>query len=120
MAAPLPAGPYQSTTLEDGTAIPWYLLPFDPKGDCKALATRSFLLKDAAEAEERNEAVRNTLADLRSRDTRILVRIGDGFSTQAIADEERLTVSAARKAKSRAKRRFAARLAARGIVFRRS
>lgn len=40
----IPAGPYQTRTLADGTAFPYYILPFDKDGRCEGPLTRQHLL----------------------------------------------------------------------------
>jgi hypothetical protein len=49
MADRLPPGPYKTLRLDDGTAMPFYVIPFDKKGRCEGPETRRHLI----------EAVRN-------------------------------------------------------------
>jgi len=49
MSTTLPAGPYEQLRLPDGSLAPWYIIPFDKRGNCKAPQTRAHLV----------EAVRN-------------------------------------------------------------
>ncbi len=44
----IPAGPYKLLTAQDGTAFPYYIVPFDKNGSCIAPATRAHLLAAAA------------------------------------------------------------------------
>lgn len=39
-------GPYQRLTTAEGEHIPWYMIPFDKKGRCKAPRTRQHLLEE--------------------------------------------------------------------------
>lgn len=41
---PAVTGPYQTLVTADGLAIPWYIIPFDKNGRCKAPATRAHLI----------------------------------------------------------------------------
>ena len=50
MADRLPAGPYRTLRLPDGTAFPWYVIPFDKEGRCTAPGTRQRLIEDARDA----------------------------------------------------------------------
>jgi hypothetical protein len=45
MSTTLPAGPYLTLRLPDGSLAPWYLLPFDKRGVCKAPQTRAHLIE---------------------------------------------------------------------------
>jgi len=40
----LPPGPYKTLSLTDGTAIPFYIIPFDKEGRCEGPATRAHLI----------------------------------------------------------------------------
>lgn len=40
----LPPGPYKTLSLEDGTQIPFYVIPFDKEGRCDGPATRADLI----------------------------------------------------------------------------
>lgn len=40
----LPAGPYRTLSLDDGTEIPYYVIPFDKRGLCTAPETRAQLV----------------------------------------------------------------------------
>jgi pimeloyl-ACP methyl ester carboxylesterase len=46
MADRLPIGPYRTIRLEDGSEVPWYLLPFDKDGHCEAPLTAAQALND--------------------------------------------------------------------------
>jgi hypothetical protein len=41
----LPAGPYRVVALDDGTTVPWYIVPFDKAGRGEAPRTRDHLLQ---------------------------------------------------------------------------
>ena len=47
MPRPLPAGPFETLHLDDGTEVPVYLIPFDKRGRCKAPRTRKHLVEAA-------------------------------------------------------------------------
>ena len=38
-------GSYRTFTTAAGTAVPWYVIPFDERGRCKSPVTRSYLMK---------------------------------------------------------------------------
>jgi hypothetical protein len=40
----LPAGPYRTLRLDDGTDVPYYIIPFDKKGRCEGPETRRHLV----------------------------------------------------------------------------
>ena len=42
-----PAGPFRTWTLDDGTTVPFYMIPFDEDGRCEAPATRAHLVAAA-------------------------------------------------------------------------
>jgi hypothetical protein len=44
MADRLPPGPYKTVALADGTAVPFYIIPFDKEGRCEGPATRENLI----------------------------------------------------------------------------
>ena len=44
----LPAGPYRTLSLEDGTEFPYYVIPFDKRGLCTAPETRAQLVSRLA------------------------------------------------------------------------
>ena len=44
----IPAGPYALLKAQDGTAFPYYIVPFDKNGDCIAPETRAHLVAAAA------------------------------------------------------------------------
>jgi hypothetical protein len=43
----LPAGPYRTVALPDGSQVPFYIIPFDKEGRCEGPETRRHLLKEA-------------------------------------------------------------------------
>jgi hypothetical protein len=45
MSTTLPAGPYEQLRLPDGSLAPWYIIPFDKRGNCKAPQTRAHLVE---------------------------------------------------------------------------
>jgi hypothetical protein len=45
----LPPGPYRTMRLNDGTEIPYYIIPFDKKGRCDAPETRADLIAKVRE-----------------------------------------------------------------------
>jgi hypothetical protein len=45
----LPAGPYKTVALEDGTPVPYYIIEFDKNGQCMAPETRRHLLAQAGQ-----------------------------------------------------------------------
>ena len=49
MPIQLPPGPYRRITLDDGTSIPFYMLPFDKDGICEGPETRRRLLEDVVQ-----------------------------------------------------------------------
>lgn len=46
MPEPLPVGPYRTITLDDGTRVPWYIMPFDKSGRCTGPLTRDHLVHE--------------------------------------------------------------------------
>jgi hypothetical protein len=49
VTASLPAGPYRTLHLTNGTEIPYYIIPFDDEGRCVGPQTRRHLLDHAGE-----------------------------------------------------------------------
>lgn len=47
MSDRLPVGPYRTIETETGQAAPWYIIPFDKKGNCTGPLTRDHLLTTA-------------------------------------------------------------------------
>lgn len=47
MPTSLPAGPYRTLALANGTAIPYYIIPFDEEGRCVGPQTRRHLVEHA-------------------------------------------------------------------------
>ena len=45
----LPAGPYKTVALDDGTPVPYYIIEFDKNGQCMAPETRQHLLAQAGQ-----------------------------------------------------------------------
>ncbi|MCP5058757.1 MAG: alpha/beta hydrolase [bacterium] len=45
MSKTLPAAPYRMITASDGSAVPWYIMPFDERGRCTAPLTRREMLE---------------------------------------------------------------------------
>jgi len=45
---PLPPGPYRTRTLDDGTSVPYFIIPFDAGGACTGPLTRQHLLDAVA------------------------------------------------------------------------
>jgi len=46
MPEPLLAGPYRTVTLDDGSQLPWYIVPFDKGGRCTGPLTRDHLVNE--------------------------------------------------------------------------
>lgn len=46
----LPAGPYRTIRLEDGQAVPYYIVPFDKRGACVGPQTRAHLIEVARDS----------------------------------------------------------------------
>ena len=44
MSDGLPVGPYRVLALDDGTAVPYYIVPFDKNGRCDGPETRAHLV----------------------------------------------------------------------------
>jgi len=48
MPTSLPAGPYRTLALGNGTEVPYYIIPFDDEGRCVGPQTRRHLIENAA------------------------------------------------------------------------